>query len=1023
MKKIPVAVYIAMSIIWTAPVLSAGNDPGHTGKKVYTVQTRQQRPTLDRLLETAMEKGRVNVIARLKIDNIKQLTRNSTRYRNIKPGLKFPAAGHDADLALAKAIGRTSVNVLYQLEGMDYQVNHTYDSVPFLALTVSAETLALLESLPEVTEIYEDKATRLPPLITDPPQSPGQKSSPQLVTSTGVIGARNAWMLGFSGEDWYVAVLDTGILNSHEFFDGKAIIEACYSRGGHCPNNKTSMTGAGAAAPFSNTYDGFDHGTHVAGIAAGNGGMIDDGVAKDSNIIAIQVFTRFSADTCGGSPCIASYDSDQVKALEYIYSLRSKYSIAAINMSLGGGSYSGYCNDEVQKDIINNLKEADIATVIASGNDYACGIVSAPACIEPAVAVGASDNQDNEAIFNNWHITLQEFFAPGYQIRSSTAYSDTSYGYMSGTSMAAPHVTGAWAILKAASPGSGVDAIFYTLQNTGTAIKSPWCGDGSIPRINVDEALIQLLISSGNVSIISLNRGALYFSAVKNGAYTGPQQVSIRNKGNTSLNWTAGPDKSWLGCTPTFGTDSGLITVSVNPAGLSAGSYTGAISITSGGALNSPQTITVYLSVIDAPMDQEPFGTMSTPEPGASVRGSIAITGWALDDVAVERVEIYNGNNYLGDAVFVEGLRPDVEQAYPGYPNNYKAGWGYMLLTHFLPGGGNGSYTLYAKAADASGQTVTLGSSTITVDNANAVKPFGAIDTPAQGGAASGNKYVNWGWVLTPQPNYIPTDGSTINVWVDGVKIGNPAYNIYRSDIAKLFPGYANSNGAIGYLYIDTKAYENGVHTIQWTAKDSDGNGDGIGSRYFTIQNSGSRASASHRANAFFTPGPGLQLSRLPVVRTLPVRVKTGFRVDSPARAVYPGRQGTFSIKIAEMERVEIEFFKTSPLTSNLEPRMFTAKPLPIGATLDGRRGIFYWQPGPGFVGTYDFAFVTKGPSDEWTRVPVRIIIVPHPGVRLNPGSPATVKGDNHETTKDNDNNRLMGDTAGTVRDLGGGQR
>jgi hypothetical protein len=162
-----------------------------------------------------------------------------------------------------------------------------------------------------------------------------------------------------------------------------------------------------------------------------------------------------------------------------------------------------------------------------------------------------------------------------------------------------------------------------------------------------------------------------------------------------------------------------------------------------------------------------------------------------------------------------------------------------MLLTNFLPNGGNGTFTLTAVAEDGVGNEVILGTKTIICDNANAVKPFGAIDTPTQGGTASGSSFINWGWVLTPQPNSIPIDGSTINVYVDGVNLGHPVYNIYRQDIATLFPGYANSNGAVGYFYLDTTSYENGVHTIQWTATDNDGNTDGIGSRYFTIQNTG----------------------------------------------------------------------------------------------------------------------------------------------------------------------------------------
>ena len=83
-----------------------------------------------------------------------------------------------------------------------------------------------------------------------------------------------------------------------------------------------------------------------------------------------------------------------------------------------------------------------------------------------------------------------------------------------------------------------------------------------------------------------------------------------------------------------------------------------------------------------------------------------------------------------------------------------------------------------------------------------------------------------------------PTDGSTIWVFVDGVPLGHPIYNHYRSDIATLFPGYANSNGAIGFFILDTTTLANGIHTIAWSR---DGQPrpslDGLGSRYIWVQN------------------------------------------------------------------------------------------------------------------------------------------------------------------------------------------
>ncbi len=248
----------------------------------------------------------------------------------------------------------------------------------------------------------------------------------------------------------------------------------------------------------------------------------------------------------------------------------------------------------------------------------------------------------------------------------------------------------------------------------------------------------------------------------------------------------------------------------------------------------------VFFSMVPAQLfGDQPFGSFDTPLDNSTTAGSIPVTGWALDDIGIDYVKIYreDGNSliYIGDATFIEGARPDVAAAFPGYPNNTKAGWGYMMLSHFLSNGGNGTFTFYAIATDTEGANVTLGTKTVTIDNADQAKPFGAIDTPTQGGVASGSNFVNWGWVLTPQPNDIPTDGSTIDVYVDEINLGHPTYDIYRPDIATLFPGYANSNGAGGYFILDTTVYAKGLHTICWVATDSNGNSEGIGSRYFTI--------------------------------------------------------------------------------------------------------------------------------------------------------------------------------------------
>ena len=522
--------------------------------------------------------------------------------------------------------------------------------------------------------------------------------------------------------------------------------------------------------------------------------------------------------------------------------------------------------------------------------------------------------------------------------------------------------------------------------------------------MNRDQTVSAVFQTAGE---LSLSRSQLYFGAITSGAATGKQTFFISKSGESTLNWNVSDNASWLTCSPTSGTNSGEVTVSVDASGLAAGTYSGTITVSAPHASNSPQYVSVTMLVYKTNTTGIPFGYFETPTDGASVYSSIPVTGWALDDIGVEHVKVYRqeGKNlvYIGTAVFVAGARPDVELAYPNYPNCYRAGWGYMMLTNFLPNGGNGTFKIYAIATDKEGHQVTLGTKTIYCDNAHAVKPFGAIDTPSQGGTAIGNNYRNQGWVLTPLPNKIPEDGHTIIVWIDGIDVGKCKYNIYRKDIAVLFPGYANSNGAMAYFDFDTTAYKNGVHTIQWTAVDNAGNVDGIGSRYFTIQNTvgsaeGMAQSAERTAEFFnvqssifnFNPSP------VPPGHSNPIRVRKGYNQNLNPHKRFPDETGNIFIEIEELERLEVQLFEgtggLAPL-SNAPLPDFPGPPtnnrmgflvvgdqlrtLPIGSTFNPQRGIFSWMPGPAFVGTYRFVFIEEKQNSEWSKTFITVNILP----------------------------------------------
>jgi hypothetical protein len=287
--------------------------------------------------------------------------------------------------------------------------------------------------------------------------------------------------------------------------------------------------------------------------------------------------------------------------------------------------------------------------------------------------------------------------------------------------------------------------------------------------------------------------------------------------------------------------------VELTQQGYAAGvqSATVIVQPTTPGYVSTPLTVEITATAPGA--TQPPVGSFDTPANLQVVRGEVGITGWAVDDIGVRSVDIFrspepgeptrpNGLVYLGTASPVEGARPDVEAIHGTAPSSSQAGWGYMLLSNFLPNNGTGVFTLHALVTDLDGHTVSLGTRRIDARNASGVAPFGTIDTPAQGQTVSGT-IVNFGWALTPSPNSIPADGSTIDVFIDNLPVGKPVYNNFRADIAALFPGLANTNGAVGYFYIDTTTLTNGRHSISWVVRDNTGAATGIGSRYFNVAN------------------------------------------------------------------------------------------------------------------------------------------------------------------------------------------
>lgn len=455
---------------------------------IFAGSDSEKKRTFQDLLFKSQSRGEVRVILKMKVPDVSNLTKNSTKY---KTGISDPLlkqSGFNADLKLEDAIFDIADKILLKLNDQNYRINTRYSTIPFLVLSLSPEALMKIQYLPEVISISEDILMRLPEneRIKTVGDVPGK---PALDNSVGIVGADLAWSFGITGRGWYVAVLDTGIRKTHEMFEGKNIIEACYSGEGDCPNGGTQMTGDGSAVHIRRAehLSGYDHGTHVSGIAAGKS-IYRAGISKDSDIIAIQVFSYFPGDDD-----IGSWSSDQIKGLEFVYQQRNNYNIAAANLSIGGGSHSSFCNGGSYNTIVKNLMNAGIATVIATGNEYYCSAVSFPSCIEDAIAVGATKKNDSEANFSNWQKGMVDLYAPGVDIFSAYAKNDTSYISWQGTSMAAPHVAGAWGLLKHLDRNITVADALKLLKENGKMVSTNCGSGGQAARIDVGESILSLL--------------------------------------------------------------------------------------------------------------------------------------------------------------------------------------------------------------------------------------------------------------------------------------------------------------------------------------------------------------------------------------------------------------------------------------------------------------------------------------------------------------------------------------------------
>jgi subtilisin family serine protease len=348
-----------------------------------------------------------------------------------RPGSGAPVADYivtmrgaehvDGGVAAARSAG-ASVRFVYR------------NALDGFAATLNATAVEALARNPQVARIEADGVVR----TTETTQNNAtwgldrvdQRDLP--LTQTYTYGATGAGVRAY--------IVDTGVRPDHVDFGGR--VAAGYT----------------AISDGRGTNDCNGHGTHVAGTVAGT----TWGVAKAASVVPVRVLD------CNGSGTW----SGVIAGMDWIAANHPTGTPGVANLSLGGGANSSV-DDAVQRVI-----DKGVTVVVAAGNSNANACNYSPARAPQAITVGATVNNDSRASYSNFGTCL-DLFAPGSSITSAWYTGSTATNTISGTSMAAPHVAGAAALLLQGTTGFTPAQATEAIARDATPGKVTSAGSGS----------------------------------------------------------------------------------------------------------------------------------------------------------------------------------------------------------------------------------------------------------------------------------------------------------------------------------------------------------------------------------------------------------------------------------------------------------------------------------------------------------------------------------------------------------------
>ncbi|MEO8695911.1 MAG: S8 family serine peptidase [Acidimicrobiales bacterium] len=664
--------------------------------------------------------------------------------------LLYPATAAGAATADAAPTRVRVVVTTHDDFASDYDFVSRQPNLGTFTVDADAATLERLRRDPSVAAITVDRELR-----------------PALADSTAQIHADAAWDSGLTGAGQTIVVVDTGVDRAHPMLSGRVVDEACFTEAaesgggaGSCPNGQVEQLGTGAAAPCSG--GGCDHGTHVASIAAGApfGGL--RGVASDASVIAVQVFTPTPS---GPTTSIG----EVLSAFEWAYEQRTRFSIAAINLSVASAApVTTPCADAAVEQAVTRLHDVGIAVVVAAGNGGSAADLAYPACVRGVISVSSVGSLGSPSSFANRAPALS-LFAPGESVTAAAPGNATQT--KTGTSQATPHVAGALALFRQRDPSASLDALVALFDRTADVVVGPDGRRSAAGMLRIDRALdARYQHPSVDTSrfappVVSLAALRVLPGRVEVvGSVVDPASVLPA----TLIGFIDGTPKAVVQASAGDGdTQRFTLTVPID------GGTPLELCIDIQGARAATATRVVCTSVTGP--GGPPIGSVDVVRAGLGV---LVVQGWVIDPDASAPIDVH----VYVDGVLVTGARADrtrddVGRAYPDY---------------------GAAHGFAATVAVAGGAHVVCVYGIDSGDDANALigcrqfdmptgAPFGSLDVVRPTALGS----VVAGWAIDPDL----ATAIEVHIYVDGRLVRGVIANRARADVAAAYPQFPSAHG------------------------------------------------------------------------------------------------------------------------------------------------------------------------------------------------------------------------------------